>query len=328
LSIVFGLAVGLGVVGCDMEQAVRELAENVEIDRRVGPADSPSTAPASGDARPLPESNGDSIRVASFNIQVFGQSKSEKPEVMDVLARVVRRFDVVAIQEIRSKDQSLIPDFVKLINAGGSHYTHVLGPRLGRTSSKEQYAYVFDGSRIEIDRNSIYTVSDPDDLLHREPLVTRFRVRGPPPTEAFTFTLVNIHTDPDETDIELDALADVFRTVQLNGSGEDDVILLGDLNVDQYDLGRLGRVPNIAWVVGEQPTNTRKTKSYDNIVFDRTRTVEFTGAGGVLDLMDTFGLTEDQALDVSDHLPVWAEFDVREGRRAGPVAAHPQPPTR
>ena len=58
--------------------------------------------------------------------------------------------------------------------------------------------------------NSIYTVADPQDLLHREPLVATFRVRGVPSHEAFQFKLVNIHTDPDETKTELDALGDVF----------------------------------------------------------------------------------------------------------------------
>jgi len=44
-----------------------------------------------------------------------------------------------------------------------------------------------------VNRRSIYTVNDPDDLLHREPLVAMFRVRGPPPQEAFTFVLIDVH---------------------------------------------------------------------------------------------------------------------------------------
>lgn len=67
-------------------------------------------------------SQSDTIKIASFNIQVFGTSKLKKPKVMDVLAKVVRRFDVVAIQEIRSTDDSVMPKFIQLINADGSHY--------------------------------------------------------------------------------------------------------------------------------------------------------------------------------------------------------------
>ena len=51
---------------------------------------------------------------------------------------------------------------------------------------------------------------------------------------------------------------------------------------------------------------------YDNIITDQRATGEFTGNWGVLDLMAEFDLTEDQAIKVSDHLPVWAEFSVTE----------------
>ncbi len=262
------------------------------------------------------------VKIATFNIQVFGTSKLRKTPVMQVLADVVRRFDVVAIQEVRSTDDTVVPQFASLVNATGARYEFVIGPRLGRTNSKEQYAILFDASRIEVDPVSVYTVPDPQDLLHREPLVARFRPRGVPPNQAFTFSLVNIHTDPDETSGELDALANVFVGVQQNGTGEDDVIVLGDLNVDEYHLGNLGRLPGIGYVVSGVPTNTRRDKTYDNIVFDRRTTVEYTGRWGVLDLMEVFHLTEDQALEVSDHMPVWAEFSAYEGS-TGPVAMQP-----
>jgi len=33
---------------------------------------------------------------------------------------------------------------------------------------------------------------------------------------------------------------------------------------------------------------------------------------GVLDILAEYGLSEEAALDVSDHPPVWAEFRMRE----------------
>jgi len=222
----------------------------------------------------------------------------------------------------------VVPRFVEAVNANGSRYDFVLGPRLGRTTSKEQYAVLFDAARIEIDRGSVYTVDDPQDLLHREPLVARFRVRGVPPQEAFTFNLVNIHTDPDETAQELDALADVFVGVQQNGSGEDDVILLGDLNVDEHHLGRLGQLPGIAYAITGVMSNTRQDKMYDNIVFDRRATTEYRGRWGVVNLTKEFSLTPQAALEVSDHCPVWAEFSAYEGGAAAMVAERSSPSPR
>lgn len=317
--VVLGLSIGLLLAGCDVQQTLDQLAKM--------PAEPATSAPAEPSAPRLGDDR-DTIRIASFNIQVFGTSKMGKPHVMNVLADVVRRFDVVAIQEVRSKDQSVVPRFAELVNAQGARYDFVIGPRLGRTHSKEQYAFLFDTSRIEVDRGSIYTVPDPRDLLHRAPMVARFRVRRPAGQQGFTFNLVNIHTDPDETDTELDALDDVFTAVQRNASGEDDVILLGDLNVDERHLGQLGSLPQIAWVVSGRTTNTRGSKSYDNIVFDRRTTTEYAGYWGVLDLLAEYNLSLDEALEVSDHLPVWAEFRAEEAGEAPHVVTRPDVPAR
>ena len=281
---------------------------------------------SSGDLPPAVASAGDTIRIASFNIQVFGESKASKPQVMGVLAEVVRRFDVVAIQEIRSKNQQLLPSFVELINATGRHYDYVIGRREGRTTSKEQYAFIFDTASIEIDRGATYSVNDPSDFLHRPPLVSAFRARGPPTDQAFTFSLINIHTDPDETDQELNALDEVFWAVLGDSRGEDDVILLGDLNVDDEHLGGLGEISGVAWMISGVTTNTRGTKLYDNIVYRPQSTNEFTGRSGVFDMMREFNLTMEQALQVSDHLPVWAEFSVYENGPSRRVATQPNEP--
>jgi deoxyribonuclease-1-like protein len=300
----FLLILGLSFAGCNSKPGKPDLGSP--------PAPHSGTV-GGGTAPPNVAATADTIKIASFNIQVFGTSKLKKTEVMDTLAKVIRRFDVVAIQEVRSTDDSVLPKFVGMINADGSAYDFVIGPRLGRSNSKEQYTFVFNTSRIEIDRASVYTVPDPSDLLHREPLVARFKVRNVPAGQKpFTFSLVNIHTDPDETKTELDALADVFTTVQNNGSGEDDVILLGDLNVDEFHLGRLGQLPNIAHAISGLKTNTRQTKMYDNIIFNANATTEYTGRFGVLNLMTEYHLSESQALEISDHMPVWAEFRVQE----------------
>jgi len=316
LAIVFFLS------GCDSKQSLEQAA------RKALTLTIPAGAPAEPAAQLPAAQSGDAIRVCSFNIQVFGTSKLSKPQAMEVLAAVVRRFDVVAIQEVRSTDDTVVPQFVRMVNADGSRYDFIIGPRLGRTNSKEQYAVLFNTARIEVDRGSIYTVDDPGDLLHREPLVARFRVHGVPQQQAFTFNLVNIHTDPDETATELDALADVFVGVQRNGGGEDDVILLGDLNVDERHFGRLGRLPGIGHAITGVTTNTRRDKMYDNIVFDRRATVEFTGRWGVVDLQREFNLTQQAALQVSDHCPVWAEFSAYEGGTAPVVAGQSQPAVR
>lgn len=268
---------------------------------------------ALGPAPPVAR-NGNTIRIATFNIEVFGESKLADPGVTATLAEVVRRFDVVAVQEIRAQSVDLIPRFLEAVNAGGAQYHYVLGPRLGRSNSKEQYAYLYNRASVEVDPSSVYTVDDPDDLLHREPLVTSFRVRGPKPEDAFTFTLVDIHVDPDEVSRELNVLDDVYRAVQRDGRGEDDVILLGDFNADANHFAQLGEISQLTPVItGKETTNTLRTAQLDNIVFTAHATTEFTGRAEVLDLVRDLNITTQQAAAVSDHSPVWAEFSVFEG---------------
>ena len=121
----------------------------------------------------------------------------------------------------------------------------------------------------------------------------------------WTFTLINIHTDPDVAEQEVNVLDDVIRRLQSAGV-DDDVILLGDLNVSERHFGDLLVMPNLMWTVTREPTNTRRSQTYDNIVFSGIATSEFSGVAGVIDLQAEYELTLDEALQVSDHLPVWA----------------------
>jgi endonuclease/exonuclease/phosphatase family metal-dependent hydrolase len=274
---------------------------------------------------PPPPRGSDTIRIATFNIRVFGEAKLNDAEAMLAIVAILRNFDLIAIQEVRAISQDIVPQLVALLNADGkSHYDYAVGPRLGRTSSKEQYAFLFDQASIEIDRYQLYTIDDPDRLLHRPPLVGWFRARGPLPQQAFTFSLVTVHTDPDEVDLELDVLDDVFYKVRDDGRNEDDVIMLGDFNASESHLRQLGQVPGLGKVViGQTPTNTLRNAQYDNILFHQTATSEFTGRGGVFDFLREYNLSLQQAERISDHLPVWAEFSVYEGGRPGAIAALP-----
>ena len=83
----------------------------------------------------------------------------------------------------------------------------------------------------------MHFVEDPAGRFRYKPLVAAFRVRGPAPAEAFTFTLVDVQTDPKRVAAELDLLAAVFRAVRDDGRNEDDIILLGDLETDSRTPG-------------------------------------------------------------------------------------------
>lgn len=278
------------------------------------------------------------ITIATFNIQVFGKAKVGKPEVMADLAKICKLFDVIAIQEVRSPDARPIETLVALINADGSRYASTISRPIGRATSpahQEQYAYVYDSTRIRLDPERVYVMNDEEDRMHREPMVASFTAipTGADGRRPFTFTLISAHTDPDEVtpqaagENELDVLGDVFvnvRNWEYSRHGEDDFILLGDLNAASERLYGLGEIPGLTSVAGSYPTNTAGNKTLDHVMVDLQTTGEFTRVAGVLDYVRDLGLTEKQAVLISDHRPVWAQFSSFEvPAYGGPIAAAP-----
>lgn len=263
-----------------------------------------------------------SIRIATFNIQVFGKSKSEKPEVMRNLARIFQLFDVIAVQEVKGDPAIPINGLLDQLARLGSRYSASVSPPLGRTTQTECYAFFWDQTRIELVPQSDYLIDDSADRMHREPWVATFQTRVAPvdSRRPFSFSIINVHTDPDEvfgktSENELNVLDDVFvrvRDWEYSRSGQEDFLLVGDLNVDVGGLAELGQIPNVVSVVGDVPTNSRRTKTYDHILLDHVVTREATGRAGVLDLQQFLGIDENAVLQISDHLPVWAEFGVYE----------------
>ena len=91
-----GLAAAVLLAGCDnLEQTLQTIAAGNASSTDRGTRPDTQAVPATFKSNDF-KSN-DAVSIASFNIQVFGSSKMKKPRVMDVLVRVVRRFDVVAI---------------------------------------------------------------------------------------------------------------------------------------------------------------------------------------------------------------------------------------
>ncbi len=286
------------------------------------PATYASQAAPAQPTPPTPMFGGPAIRIASFNIQVFGEAKASKPYVMGTLAAIIQNFQIVAIQEIRTQDDYFLDNFLRTyVNVNGHVYDKVIGPRLGRSVSKEQYAFIYDTKTIEVNPHCIYTINDPDHLLERDPLVAMFRVRGPPPEQAFTFILVDVHTKPEQAREECNTLAQVYEAVRRAAGDEDDIIMLGDFNVDDKHLGDLARIDGMRPVIRGTFTNTRQNNQEDNILLHAPSTTEFSGRWGVFDVQRFFNLRPEQALQVSDHYPIWAEFNAYESATPGRVAA-------
>lgn len=272
------------------------------------PTPEPEDEPAS---EPDPEEPA-TIKVAAFNIQIFGRAKREKEDVMAILVNITRQFDLVLIQEIRDSSETTAPLFLEMINeAEGPEYAYIRSPRLGRTSSKEAYAYFYNTETVTHTEGSDHVYNDTDDVFEREPYIATFSSGG------FDFTLIGIHTKPDHAAQEIGNLTIVAASVLAEDSDEADIIILGDLNADgsyfaEDGTSNLLQAPDYHWTVtDEMDTMTKTDWTYDRIILlDATYSHEYVdGSVQVYYFDQVYGITDMELVwDVSDHYPVYAEY--------------------
>jgi endonuclease/exonuclease/phosphatase family metal-dependent hydrolase len=251
-------------------------------------------------------------KIAAFNIQIFGQTKSQKAEVMIVLTKIVREFDIVLVQEIRDASEQTIPNFVKEINQlAGPKYSFVRSERLGRTTSKEAYAYVYNTEIVQFIQGSDYVFNDVDDVFEREPYIASFKIGS------FDFVLVGIHTKPEDAYNEIGNLTSVVSSIQAANPGERDIIVMGDFNADglyfnENDNSNPFKASGFNWLITNNMDTMVKTDyTYDRIVIlDTTLNNEYdAGTGQVFYFDQVYGLNNQTLVgEVSDHYPVFAQY--------------------
>jgi hypothetical protein len=261
------------------------------------------------------------IRIGTFHLGRFDEAKAANQQIANVLSHVLSQFDLVAVQGIRGRNQGVLLRLAEQISAAsGKHYAAITSPAQQSDGVEHYSAFLFDRDRIEVDPTTVRFVEDSLGRFRFKPLIGWFRTRGPDPSVAFTFYLINVEndSDPTRTPLELDLLAEVYRKVRDRQPREDDVILLGDLETDDQHLGALGKLLDVGPLLSGVPTTVRGTQLLDNILLNHRTTSEFTGRIEVVDLVRDFGLTIPGALEISEHLPVAAEFSVYENGQAAP----------
>jgi hypothetical protein len=129
------------------------------------------------------------VKIATFNIQIFGKAKAAKPEVMEVLVKVIRSYDLVAVQEIKDVSQQAPAKLLDAINKeAGPRYALALSPRSGQQpddkKSQEQYGYFYNTETVrQLGEGALFDDSAKD-LFQREPWVAGVCSGGeflPPP---------------------------------------------------------------------------------------------------------------------------------------------------
>ncbi|MDB6093728.1 MAG: hypothetical protein JWM32_1290, partial [Verrucomicrobia bacterium] len=197
--------------------------------------------------------------------------------------------------------------FLALINAAsGPKYAVSFSSESGATATtgqREQYAFYYNTATVDsIAPSRLYP--DPQDEFIREPFAAQFRAKSGP-----SFVLLTIHTAPAHAPQEIAALGSAVTWAHATYAGEAGIIVLGDFNagtnyVKQKEIEAIrARDLPYTWIVpdGTATTLAKTPQTHDRIVVTGELARSRTTNWGV-----DHAFTSET---VSDHFPVWAEFD-------------------
>ncbi len=295
----------------------------------------------------VPKRRAGHVLIATWNIRAFGDltrkwrsanADTPKRDLASVLhiASILKRFDVIAVQEVKANLRAL-RDVLKLL---GPDWGFVITDlNTGDKGNDERLAFLFDTRRVKLSGLACELVipEDSSSSLHmsanafqrqfvRTPYAVSFQVDGN------TFVLITLHVifgdKGEDRRMELEAIAKWLRNwAERLDDYNQNMICLGDFNVDragdpQYQaFTSTGLKPapdhiDLPRTIFDAAGRSDKNNFYDQIAwFETVRgkpylTLKYV-SGGNFDFRGVVmsELTNSQlSFRLSDHLPLWAEF--------------------
>ncbi len=263
-----------------------------------------------------PRKTEENLLVASWNIKEFGHTTQRLPEAYFYIAQILERFDLIAVQEIKSTLRGLDrimrllgPDWKYLI-------TDITG---GDAGNKERSGYIFNSKRVQMsglagEITLWKDITDADELkqLKRTPYITGFLAGWK------RFAMVNLHLHPDDGDDdvalrkkEVSFLLDALKAMD-GKLWTENLILVGDMNlyhgadddtVSLIEAAGFGEVEALKGV----DTNASQSQAYDRMFLTRNNYFQIAPNelgrenGGVFDPFLTV-YRDDQVMDYKDDM--------------------------
>ncbi len=260
----------------------------------------------------------ENILIATWNIQHFSNRKS--PRAIQYIADICERFDIIALQEVKTDLRGLNRLQKQL---PGNYKILVSDP----TGANERFAFLYDkrtviptGLVCEIGFN-VSGTSRRGYQLHRMPYCASFRAGR------FDFVIASTHIyfgegarGRQEREKEIRKLVEFIdkraKTARYKVFDRD-FFVLGDFNIkeegDDFFEALESKGFTLRPEMNNLKTNFLQTSTYDKIVWvDRPESFHFEQCNVV-----PFGKVLFQEMnppggkkEISDHLPLWAEFRV------------------
>nr|AAI29561.1 LOC100036866 protein [Xenopus laevis] len=253
-------------------------------------------------------------KICAFNMQHFGEKKVAKEHILNLIVKIIQRCEISVLQEVQDPKGLALSRLLQSLNKAHKKDTFmaVTSPPLGRKSYTEQYVFIYRSDKVQATQQYKYADDDSDapDVFAREPYIVRFSVFGKGLRD---LVLVPMHTVPENASREIDALYDVFLDIMVRWDAKN-ILFLGDFNAACSYLSRkkkrtlrLYKDERFHWLIDDSADTTVRGSTncaYDRIVAYGEQLMTNVQTAGVYNFTKELGLSEIQALEISDHYPV------------------------
>jgi endonuclease/exonuclease/phosphatase family metal-dependent hydrolase len=262
----------------------------------------------------------ENILIATWNIQHFSNRKSAR--AIQYIADICERFDIIALQEVKTDLRGLKKLQEKL---PGNYKILVSDP----TGNYERFAFLYD-KRTVIPTGFVceigFTVpagSHEGYQMHRMPYCASFKAGR------FDFVVANVHiyygssaTLRQHRKKEIKKLVEfIYKRARAPKYKvfDPDFFIVGDFNIKEEGDEFFEALKSKGFIMPDDmdnlKTNFLRTATYDKIAWVDRKSFEFSGNFNVVPFGEV--LFKDKTpsggkKQISDHLPLWAEFKVNK----------------
>jgi endonuclease/exonuclease/phosphatase family metal-dependent hydrolase len=302
----------------------------------------------------IPPKDGDALLLATWNLREFGRftpkwrsTANDTPKrdlrALILIASILERFDVVALQELQGYTNAL-QEVLRWLNRDFPARWRVVVSDVvrGDDGDSERLGYLFDSSRFDLDGLVGELVIPPEEIgnvtaerlnkqFAKTPYAVSFRAQQ---NTAFAFVLVTVHivwgSDPALRATEANRLATWIKDwATAPHVWDPDIFALGDFNADRVTnpdgstnpiyqpFADILTIPSKMNGFPRTIFNAGQDKHYDMITWHEPSPGQFgltfddCGYFDVADVLlpDYDGLTRGSfSFRISDHYPMWARF--------------------
>ncbi|XP_076033466.1 deoxyribonuclease-1-like [Oratosquilla oratoria] len=253
---------------------------------------------------------GKQIKIAAWNLQRFGITKMSKVDVVNVIVKVMKRYDIIIIQEVVDSKEKAVYDLLeKLNNETSESYNLTLSERLGRSTYKEQYCIYWKPSCVNV--SNTFPFEDPEDIFQYEPFTVIFTTNL---IDLPLFAIMALHVKPSDAPKEIDSIVKAYDSLN-KAHNITDVFIMGDFNAGctyvtsvDWETMHIHKNETYIWLITNHTDTTSGTTScpYDRILMTGkalSRNTYNTSAKPFY-FNEEFGLLDSLTDEVSDHYPV------------------------